>query len=226
MKKVLAASVAVITLFAVILFAKGALLLRGSHSSNLKSDSQQEILSTYYNEAYGIRFTYPNLVTLNTGFKSFHLLGETWKVGVEKDSHATPLAEIVSYQIDRGDVYMSYPMYYAALLRVGVSSSTSEVSNCLQGGESAGSIATTIMINGTNWTVVPFGDAGMMQYLSGESYRTVRGGTCIIIEKIKTGSNYRDAQSVDDVSDVDLEDEYLALDTIMNSVEIDEVSLR
>jgi hypothetical protein len=37
-----------------------------------------------------------------------------------------------------------------------------------------------------------FGDAAMMQYVQGVSYRTVKDGKCFAVEQVKAGSTYRD----------------------------------
>jgi hypothetical protein len=49
----------------------------------------------------------------------------------------------------------------------------------------------------------------MMQYLTGTSFRTVRGNACIAIEALRAGSSYRDASSSpEDIPDEVLESYY------------------
>ena len=60
------------------------------------------------------------------------------------------------------------------------------------------------MINGITFNKLIIQDAAMMQYLEGISYRTVHNGMCFAIEQLKTGSNYREESSPEDIPDAEL----------------------
>ena len=62
-----------------------------------------------------------------------------------------------------------------------------------------------VEIGGEIWKKFIFGDAAMMQYVSGASYRTIKNGFCYVVEQIRTGSAYRDDSMEIKLSDRELD---------------------
>lgn len=225
MKKTLSIGVGLLTLIIILLIGKWAMIGRDAVSVTPPTPLPESSLASYKNDRFGVSFSYPKAITPETEFKSFYHLSSDWRVGESDDVSGTPLVAIPLYRIDNGGVYKSYPMYYSAELRVGVSTSSVALAECLTGGKEnnleLGEGPTTTVINGIEWKKVPVGSGGMMQFLYGNSYRLIRGDTCITVETLKTGSNYRDTPSPEDISDVDLESHYTALDTILATLHVD-----
>lgn len=223
MKKTLGIGVALLTLLIVLLVGKWAMVARDTSQNEMVPLVATTTL--YSNSEYGISFSYPTSVTAETEFKKFYHLSSDWRVGSMEHMHGTPLVAIPLYRLDNGGVYVSYPMYYDAELRVGVSTDTQDVIGCLtdsaENNFEMGITPTTTMINGVMWTKVPVGSGGMMQYVYGNSYRVLRGASCITIETLKAGSNYRDTPTLEDISDADLESHYSSLDAILGTVHVD-----
>lgn len=225
MNKTLGIGVALLTLIIILLIGKWAMVTRDDATADGPTPSSPSLLASYKNESFGVSFSYPKAVTPETEFKSFYHLNSDWRVGGSEEEKGTPLVAIPLYRIDNGGVYKSYPMYYSAELRVGVSTSSAALAECLTGGKEnnleLGESPTTTLINGVEWKKIPVGSGGMMQYLYGNSYRLVRGDTCTTVETLKTGSNYRDTPTPEDISDVDLELYYTSLDTILATLRVD-----
>ena len=224
MKKTLGIGVALLTLIIILLIGKWAMVTRDDVAGESSTSTPESSFATYKNDMFGISFSYPKVIVPETEFKSFYHLSSEWRVGASEVS-GTPLVAIPLYRIDNGGVYKSYPMYYSAELRVGASTSSVAVAECLTGGkennlEMSGG-PTTTMINGVEWKKVPVGSGGMMQFLYGNSYRLIRGDTCLTVETLKTGSNYRDTPTPEDISDVDLEAHYTDLDKILETLRVD-----
>ena len=64
------------------------------------------------------------------------------------------------------------------------------------------------LINGITFNKLVIQDAATMQYVEGTSYRIIYNDTCFAIEQLKTGSNYKDVPSPQDISDYVLNSYY------------------
>ena len=151
---------------------------------------------------------------METVFDSQYHLPATWRVNALTNASGTPVIAVVGYST-KSDT--SYPRYFETEVRVGVSSDPKEIAACekVSNGEVAGQDA---VINGVTWKTFGLQDAGMMQYLSGTSYRTVHNNVCYALEQVETGSSYRDdASSSLDISDAVLKEKFDALTTIIQS---------
>lgn len=170
---------------------------------------------TYSNDIYGFTISYPR--ELRPGpFTSFHALRNSWRVDAPDGTRGTP---VVAIQVVRTDSSTSakktYPLFFDAEVRVGVSENTR---NCYEqrNGYTLDTI-TDVRINDVTWKKFIFGDAAMMQYLSGASYRTIRNERCYALEQIRVGSTYRDDSMTERWNDQELDAFYAETTPIVMS---------
>lgn len=175
-----------------------------------------EGLAIYTNGPYGFSLFYPDMAAVNYTFDTSYHLGSSWRANALPEATGTPIVEIVPYAVKSED---SYPRYFNAMVRVGASADPKEVARCEKVGEDQGETELPdAVIGGRTWKAFAFQDAGMMQYASGVSYRMVHEGKCIAMEKVRTGSSYReDAPTDHDIPDATLEAQYEALAPIVES---------
>ena len=177
--------------------------------------------NTYQNSEYGFQISYPNALRPTSTFELFYHLGSAWRAGVEGyETKGKPILSVPVYKINNSPdgVYKNYPAYFNAEVRIGASKDPHDVLNCYNDDPGYTIHATsTETINGIVFRKFPLGSAGMMQYLEGVSYRTVRSGTCFAIEQIKAGSNYRDTPSPKDISDSVLNAHYEQIPAIVRT---------
>lgn len=173
-----------------------------------------EGMSIYANGEYGFTVFYPGSDTATSSFEMFYHLPDTWRVGALPNATGTPLMAFIDSRIQNDN---SYPRYFDAEVRVGVSKDQKEVAACTKVGD--GELPQTdVQLGGTTWKAFGFQDAGMMQYSKGISYRTVHNGYCFALEKIETGSSYRDdPANPKDIPDSELDAKYAALGPIVQS---------
>jgi len=175
----------------------------------------EESLALYSNGPYGFTLTYPETATVEYEFSPSYHIPPLWRVNALPDSVGAPIVAIIPYQTESDH---SYPRHYAAMVRIGASADAAEVEACEAPAEDRGEAALPdAEIGGKAWKAFAFQSAGMMQYASGVSYRTVHEGRCIALEKIRVGSSYREEPSAEDIPDVVLDEEYEELSAIVES---------
>ena len=75
-------------------------------------------------------------------------------------------------------------------MRIGVSQ---DVDGCYKNAEGYGeSESANLEINGILFTRFSLNEATATSYLEGESYRTIKNNQCYVIERMRTGSRYKD----------------------------------
>jgi hypothetical protein len=165
---------------------------------------------------YGFTLHYPQELATDYTFTSFYHLPATWRANALPEATGTPILSVIGY---RSASDHSYPRYFDAEVRIGASSDPREVARCEQAAtEQNEQPLPDVVLGGTTFKAFSFASAGMMQYVKGVSYRTVHEGSCIAVEKIATGSSYRDdPQSAEDIPDATLDAAYASLDPIANS---------
>lgn len=170
----------------------------------------------YTNGEYGFALMYPETARVEEIFSPQYRAGSAWRVNALADATGTPVLAIIAYSTESDN---SYPRHFVAQVRVGASSDPDEVAGCLAPTPNRGETALADKtINGTTWKTFSFGDAGMMQYVSGVSYRVLHEGSCIALEKIRSGSSYQDdPESPEDITDAELDSRYAGLDHIIES---------
>jgi len=176
----------------------------------------EEGLAIYTNGPYGFSIFYPQEAEVEYTFNPRYHLGSLWRANALPDAEGTPIVSIIPYQVSSED---SYPRYFNAIVRVGASMDPKELARCEVAADDQGETALPdVRIGERTWKAFAFQSAGMMQYVSGISYRTVHEGRCIALEKVRTGSSYReDAPRAKDISDETLTQEYEALSSIIES---------
>ncbi len=172
-------------------------------SLNTKWDLSQVDLSTYKNTDYGFEISYPNYLIPEFKFKTFYHLSDKWNAEIFTDnSKGIPIISIPVYRIDSGNgAYKSYPLYYDAEIRIGASKDLEDIKNCLNPPSYLNVTSTNENINGEIFKKFQVEDAGMMQYLKGFSYRIVHNNICFAVERLETGSSYREEPNPSDIPD-------------------------
>ena len=171
-------------------------------------------LSIYTNGQYGFSLIYPGEDKTETIFDSQYHLPATWRINAVPNATGTPLIAIIGYSTKSNT---SYPRYFETEVRVGVSADPKEVAACekVSDGET---VRPDMVINKVTWKTFALQDAGMSQYMSGVSYRTIHDKSCYALEQIQTGSSYRDEKpNAADIPDTVLSEKFNALNTIVQS---------
>jgi len=176
-------------------------------------------LSIYTNGTYGFSIFYPAQDSVESTFDTQYHLPATWRVNALVNdggtaATGTPIIAIVGYRTVSSS---TYPRYFETEVRIGASSNSQEVDACDTAGNGETALP-DVTINGVVWKVFTLQDDGMMQYLSGTSYRTIHDGQCFALEQIETGSSYRDdPPSPADIPDATLTQDYKNMASIVQS---------
>lgn len=189
--------------------------------NNVGKNIEVPNLSVYKNLEYGFEISYPSNLVATTTFQNYYHLNSNWRSDAALDSNGNatgePIVSIPIYRINNSNngAYVSYPLYYDAELRIGVSSDPKDVEACLL--STNGIAGSTEIINGINFSKFTIEEAGMSQYLEGVSYRTIHNGACYAVEQLKTGSSYRDVPNAKDISDSVLDSYYNQIPDIIKT---------
>jgi len=167
-----------------------------------------EGLSIYTSGEHGFLLAYPEGAEISESFNAPRL-PNAWSVSAGNEG--VPLLQIVTY---RTQSESRYPRDYAVVLRIGKSEEDADSCTEARNGETRGADRA---IGGEPWASFTYGDAGMMQYVSLTSYRTVHEGACWAIEAVRTGSSYREEAAPEDIPDETLAAEYGRLDAVVDS---------
>ncbi len=188
----------------------------GNTSTGGTANSTSGLGETYANATHGFTISYPRELTTEN-FGVFHALNNNdWRIGATAAKRGTPVIAIPVIKIDNtGSTKKNYPLFFAAEVRVGVST---DVAQCYAKDDGYTSqTVTDVTINGVAFKKFVFADAAMQQYLNGASYRTIRNNKCYVIEQIRNGSSYRDETLVGGYTDVDLDTFYARTTPIVMS---------
>lgn len=190
----------------------------GTIKTPVKGGSSTAGFLTYTNSEYGFTVKYPTYSKVKSTFSTFHELGTNWRLYPGAAVQGKPVASFVIFNTDQG-VYstgkQSYPLYYTAEVRIGVSPNTKECYAPDPG--YSNQKVTNVVINGTTFKRFSTSDGAMMKYVQAESYRTIKGANCVVIEQIKNGSNYRDELMAPGIADSTLNAYYATGETIVKS---------
>lgn len=148
---------------------------------------------SYANAAHNFSIQYPSYVRPLTSFATFHEIGNNWRLYAGQANQGKPVVSFSIKNIDQG-VYstgkQTYPLYFTAEVRVGVSPNVKE---CYTPDASyPNQKITNVTINGVAFKKFSTSDTAMMKYTQSESYRTIHNNSCYVIEQIKSGTTYRD----------------------------------
>ena len=149
-------------------------------------------LMTYVNETYGFSISYPKNLIPETTFQKYPSLGDTWMAGASEESKGKALLCVPIFRVTNES---SYPRDWNTEVRIGITTDPIELQSFLTKNSYTETPPKEEIINGITFYVFPIQDAGMMKFLSGFSYRTIHDGVGYAIERIKTGSIYRDSNN-------------------------------
>ena len=136
---------------------------------------------TYRDTSAGFSLSYPSYLKPSSNFETYYFLPQGWRIaeaqtiGSGKAVFNLPVLEIAHNP--------HYPYYFTAAVRVGISTDPLALKNCL-----AERNFTLVSINGSHFQRYAIQQNGMLQYLTGYSYRILHHGKCYALEQFKTGS--------------------------------------
>lgn len=186
-----------------------------TEETGIEAPSEVGTFSIFTSGEHGFMLTYPETATVTSGFEAEYHVGTAWRAQALPQGSGTPIVSFIVTDITNE---ASYPRYYTAQVRVGVSNDPLELRQCEEVQQEQGEVKLAdTSINGISFKTFSFADAGMMQYVKGVSYRTLREGTCYAVERIAAGSSYRETPSEEDVTDEELESYFEALLPIVMS---------
>ncbi len=164
---------------------------------------------SYANAVHNFSIQYPSYATPLTSFATFHEIGNNWRLYPSQVNQGKSVVSFSVFNVDQGPYStgkQTYPLYFTAEVRVGVSPDTK---NCYatDPGHPNQKI-TNVTINGVNFKRFSTSEAGMMKYTQAESYRTIHNNVCYAIEQIKSGSSYRDDKMTMGTTEAQLENYY------------------
>jgi hypothetical protein len=164
---------------------------------------------SYANLPYSFSLQYPSYAKALTSFTTFHEIGSNWRLYPGQANQGKSVVAFSIYNVDQG-IYSgnksTYPLYFTAEVRVGVSTNTK---NCYAVDPSyPNEKVANAIINGVTFKKFSTSDAAMMKYSQAESYRTIHNNFCYVIEQIKSGTIYRDEKMTMGTTDAQLETYY------------------
>lgn len=141
----------------------------------------------YHNKFYKFALSYPCYIKPTHKFRRFYHLANNWSAAVVSPKKkgqvniiAIPLAELEGKN----------GFYYAAAVRIGVSSNPQDVKSCYAVNMYYKPFKpATVSIHGLKFKRFPMTDNGMMQVMQGQSYRLRHQGHCYALEWVETGLN-------------------------------------
>ncbi len=180
----------------------------GTGGTNLITGSVPGYYS-YANAPYNFKIQYPAGIQPLTSFATFHELGNNWRLYAGQANQGQPVVSFSVKNIDQGTYFtgkQTYPLYFSAEVRIGVSPNTKDC--YLSDAGYTNQKITNVTINGVPFKKFSTSDGATMKYVQAESYRTVRNNTCYVIEQIQNGSKYRDEKMSTAFTDAQLTNYY------------------
>lgn len=172
--------------------------------------------SSYANSEYNFTVRFPSYVKAQNYFATFYNLASGWRLNPAYANQGKIVTSLPIFKIDQGSSATSkstYPLYFTAEVRIGVSTNVQECYAIDAGYKASGSTA----INGVTFKKFSYNDAGVPNYTVGESYRTIHNSKCYVLEQIKSGSNYKNADMKIGTTDAMLTAYYNVGETIIKT---------
>ncbi len=156
--------------------------------------SQKSTMLIYTHPDLGFTLRYPRTIVPEHAFHPYFHLGNSWRYSAT--STGTPLVVFPVLRIDEDPTLpsKSYPRFYVAEVRVGMSRDANDVSRCESADTMHGETVpprTRSLGNGI-WKESSINISGVEEYLTVQSYRTVRSNNCFAVEVLVSGSSYLD----------------------------------
>ncbi len=141
----------------------------------------------YKNSHYHFSLKYPCYIHPTTQFKRFYHLTDNWSAAAI-GPHKKGQVNIVSFPLTEMEGKDGF--YYAAAVRVGVSTNLNDIKNCYNVNMYYKNVPIKrINIRGITFKRFPMTDNGMMQVMQGQSYRLRKYNRCYALEWVETGLN-------------------------------------
>ena len=162
-------------------------------------------LETYTNGVYKFTVSYPSEYQARPFVTFYQLNNVDWRFAATTAKRGIPVISVPVFRIDQGSIIKGkkYPLYFTAEVRVGVSLDTAQCYSPDDG--YANQKISSVIIGGVTFKKFDFGDAAMMKYVNGSSYRTVHGNMCYVIEQIRNGTTYKDDTMIPGYTDKELD---------------------
>jgi len=148
---------------------------------------------SYANASQGFSIQYPSYARVLPSFATFHEIGNNWRLYAGQANQGKGVVSFSIYNIDQGTYFtgkQTYPLYFSAEVRVGVSPNIKEcyTPDTLFPHQKI----TNVTINGVAFKRFSTTQTAEAKYTQSESYRTIRNNSCYVIEQIQTGTKLRD----------------------------------
>jgi hypothetical protein len=173
---------------------------------------------SYANATYHFSMQYPSYVRPLTSFSTFHELSNNWRVYASPANQGKSAVSFSIYTVDQGIYYtgkQTYPLYFTAEVRVGVSPNIKE---CYTPDASfPGQKVTNVTINGVMFKKFSSTESNDPKYTQVESYRTIRNNNCYVIEQIQSGTRLKDPKMAINKTDEQLTSYYNLGEKIVKS---------
>lgn len=174
--------------------------------------------NSYASGEYNFTIQYPPYVKTRNGFFSFHEIGNNWRLYPNQINQGKQVVSFSIFTTDQGPYSTgkeSYPLYYTAEVRIGVSPNTKECYATDQG--YTNQKITNVTINGVAFKKFSTTDGATMKYVQAESYRTIHNNMCFVLEQIKNGTTYRDEKMKPGITETALANYYNTGETIIRT---------
>ena len=168
-------------------------------------------ISTYTNDDYDFKISYPSGLVASSTFRGGYFVSSDWR----QDSNCgqsdqgllsgQQILSLIVNSIDKRDSGEdSNKYFYTSELTIGASNSTSEVAHCFDSSNDIVDASSTQNINGVTFQKYELSPrAGMSQFASVTSYRTIHNNTCFVLEAIQSGGSLSITNSLQNVMEAD-----------------------
>jgi predicted lipoprotein with Yx(FWY)xxD motif len=164
---------------------------------------------SYANSQHGFSIQYPPYAKQQSSFATFHEVGNNWRLYAGQANQGKGVVSFSIRNIDQGIYFtgkQTYPLYYMAEVRVGISPNTKECYTPDAGYPNQKITNTTI--NGYAFKKFSTTEAAAPKYTQSESYRAIHNNACYVIEQIQSGTKLRDDKMTVAVTDAQLTASY------------------
>ncbi len=174
--------------------------------------------NTYTNAQQGFSIKYPPQVRVVPNFSTFHEIGNNWRLYPSPANQGKGIISFSIFTVDQGSYTngkQTYPLYYTAEVRVGISPNVKE---CYTKDASfPNQTVTSVIINGVTFKKFITEEKHGDQYTNAASYRTVRNNSCYVLEQIQSGTKVKNDTMAIATSDGELASYYTTGEKIIKT---------
>lgn len=164
---------------------------------------------SYANAQYNFNIQYPPYAKQLSSFATFHEVGNNWRLYAGQANQGKGVVSFSIRNIDQGTYFtgkQTYPLYYMAEVRVGVSPNIKE---CYTPDASyPNQKINSVTINGVVFKKFSTTETITPKFTQSESYRTIHKNMCYVIEQIQSGTKLKDPAMTTEVTDAQLTASY------------------